>query len=114
MTLAKLREEMPLDAYADHLEWLVEEMTTPPPEYDERLQCLSPAQRRMVALMLRASGEAVPHSALMAAGEIEHSPDSATDGSLKAQICYARRRLAEAGVTLKIYNEHSYGYRVVE
>jgi len=105
---------MTLQERVEHLQYLLDEMTTIPPEHTDKLRCLSKAQRRIVAMLLRADGVTVAREALFAAMEPRsHVHDTDCDNTLKAQICYMRRRLREAGVPIEIQTSWGMGYRAV-
>lgn len=94
----------------EHLTYMVEELTTPPPEYADDLQCLTVGQRRMVGLLLKRSG-VVPHESLIAALGI--GEESNADNCLKVQISLARGRLRAAGSRIEIHSEYGIGYQAV-
>ena len=107
----KCLDGMTLAEQVEHLTYMVEELTTPPPEFADCLTMLSFSQRRMVGLMMKRRGEVVPFAALWAAGEI--SEDCNSDNILRSHISQARRKLRDAGVPLEIHNEWGIGYRAV-
>ena len=102
---------MTLAEQVEHLTYMVEELTTPPPEHTDDLQFLTPSQRGIVGLLLRREGRTVVHSALIAAGDIGLDADARQ--TLQSQICLIRGRLRKAGVPIEIHTTWGIGYRAV-
>lgn len=92
-----------LEEDAEHLGFLVAEMTAPPPEYAEILSALSltAAQAAMLARLLRARGETVTYEALGAAivaagcSRADGGPSRTTVGVHGFRL---RQRLAGSGI----------------
>lgn len=103
----KCLEGMTLAEQVEHLKWLVEELTTPPVEFDG----LRPTERRIVAVLLRHEGKTVPMAALWAAADLDRLPDDASrENNVKVHVCRARKALAG---TVEIHTTWGIGYRAV-
>lgn len=102
---------MTLEEQVEHLKWRIEEITEPPEEYADMLESLTSNQRAMVGLMLKREGRTVSRAALYAAADTRLTAEP--ENSLKAQICYIRKRLREAGVPIEIQTSWGIGYRAV-
>lgn len=98
----------------DHLKFMVEELVGDHLPGPSQLDCLTLQQRRIVGRLVKSEGRTVPHSSIHAACWADRSTDEwPVDAGchVSVQLRGARRRLARAGVPLRIEAIFGIGYR---
>ena len=105
-----------LRARVEHLEYLLAEMTSPPPDWAEPMARyrLSPQQAAMLAMLLRANGKPVLRQSLRAGMEFAESRslDGPEERTVDVQACRLRQRLREAGSPLRVLSVRGIGFRL--